>query len=118
MVWFKVGWDIEICCSPTSVEENPEVPTIMGIRGNFPNPFNSSTIIEFSLDIECFIKLDIFNISGQKINTLCEENLPAGLHSIRWNSNDSKGIKVATGIYLLKLQMGNTIASHRMLLMR
>jgi len=119
-VWFGSSWAgiSKFVDSPSLVEENTKAPAIMNIRGNFPNPFNSSTIIEFSLDTECFVKLDIFNISGQKINTLFAENLPAGVHSVRWNGKDSRGMEVSTGIYLVKLQMGNTIASHPMVLIK
>ncbi|UCE06074.1 MAG: T9SS type A sorting domain-containing protein [bacterium] len=119
-IWFGAGWGgiSKYVEGSTSVEENTKVPAVMGIRGNFPNPFNSSTTIEFSLYKESFVKLDIFNISGQKINTLFAENLPAGVHSVRWDGRNSRGMEVPTGIYLAKLQMGKTIASHRMVLIK
>ena len=67
--WFGSKWAgiSKYVEGPTSVAENTKVPAVMCIRGNSPNPFNSSTIIEFNLDREAFVKLDIFNISGQKI---------------------------------------------------
>jgi len=118
--WFGSKWAgiSKYVEGPTSVAENTKVPAVMDIRGNFPNPFNSSTIIEFNLNTEVFVKLYIYNISGQKINTLLAENLPAGAHSVRWDGRDSRGVEVSTGIYLVKLQIDKTIASHRMVLMK
>ncbi|HDY88397.1 MAG TPA: T9SS type A sorting domain-containing protein, partial [bacterium] len=101
-----------------SVENTRDMPAVIDIRGNFPNPFNPFTTIEFSLDAEGFITLDIFNISGQKINTLFVENLPAGFHSVRWDGRDANGSAVSSGIYFFRLIMGDYAAAHRMVLVR
>ena len=94
------------------------MPAVMDIRGNFPNPFNPFTTIEFSLDSGGFVTLDIFNISGQKIKTLFAENLPAGVHSLIWDGRDANGSTVSSGIYFSRLIMGDCVAAHRMVLVK
>ena len=101
-----------------SVENPRDMLVVMDIRGNFPNPFNPFTTIEFSLDTKGFITLDIFNISGQKINTLFSENLTAGAHSVIWDGRDANGSAVSSGIYFCRLLMGDCVAAHRMVLVR
>jgi len=101
-----------------SVENLRDIPAVMDIRGNFPNPFNPSTTIEFSLDTKGFVKLDICNITGQKINTLFAKNLPAGTHSVVWNGSDAIGSTVSSGIYFCRLVMDDFIAVHRMVLVK
>ncbi|MFC1606666.1 FlgD immunoglobulin-like domain containing protein [Candidatus Latescibacterota bacterium] len=103
---------------PVIVQQYDMLPSDIEIHGNFPNPFNSSTTIEFRLKAEGYVKLNIFNISGQIINTLFAEYLSAGLHSVRWDGKDSRGSEVSAGIYIVNLQMGNTVASLRMVLMK
>jgi len=101
-----------------SVENTRDISAVMDILGNYPNPFNPSTTIEFSLDTEGFIKLDIFNIVGQKIDTLFAKNLPAGAHSVVWDGRNGNGLSVSSGIYFCRLVMDDCIAVHRMVLVK
>ena len=101
-----------------SVENHQDIPAAMNIRGNFPNPFNPSTTIEFSLENNGFVTLDIFNISGQKVNTLFAKNLTAGVHSVIWDGRDANGSVVSSGIYFCKLIMGDNQAVQRMVFVK
>ncbi len=103
---------------PVLVENSGDISAVMDIRGNFPNPFNPSTIIEFSLDTEGFVKLDIFNILGQRVKTLFEKNFPAGIHSVVWDGKDTNGSTVSTGIYFSRLIMDDNTSIHRMVLVK
>jgi len=87
--------------------------------GNFPNPFNSGTIISFSLNqkIENTI-LEIYNIKGQKVTTLINEKLSAGYHEIHWNGKDNEGNPVSSGIYFYKMKTGKYSKIRKMLLLR
>lgn len=88
------------------------------ILSNYPNPFNPSTTIEFSIQNESFINLSIFNIKGQKIKSLTNDKYPKGNHSIIWNGDDESGKPVSSGIYLYKLKVGNQVSVKRMLLLK
>ena len=85
---------------------------------NFPNPFNPSTTISFSIQYANNVELSIFNIKGQKIATLINEQLSKGIHSINWSGCDHNGNQVSSGIYLYKLKVGNQESVKRMLLLK
>jgi ligand-binding sensor domain-containing protein len=81
-------------------------PSRLTILHNYPNPFNLSTTIQYSLPSENHVELTIYDILGRKIITLVNEDLPAGDHSIIWNGKNNNGIKVGSGIYLCKFKAG------------
>jgi hypothetical protein len=86
---------------------------------NYPNPFNPVTKIAFSLPQESKIDLSIYNIKGQKVKTLIEEQLEAGSHAVEWNSEDDTGKPVASGIYFCKLRVNSsTVGVKKMLLLK
>ncbi len=86
---------------------------------NHPNPFNPSTTISFSLiQNSVFVNLEVFNIKGQKIKTLINEDLQRGKHSIIWSGLDSNNKSVSSGIYLYKIKAGNRELVNRMLLLK
>ena len=70
---------------------------------NYPNPFNPDTTIRFNVIADCNVQIDVFNIKGQKINSLVNEQLLKGEHSITWNGENTSGKKVGSGLYLYKL---------------
>ena len=84
----------------------------------YPNPFNSSTAIEFDLPHEGNVELSIYNISGQKISMLVNKRLISGKYSYRWDGRDSKGIKVSSGLYFARLVSGKNIVSKKLLLLK
>lgn len=84
-----------------------EVEAIITKLSNFPNPFNPSTKIEFSIKNNSKIDLSIFNIKGQKIKTLINNEIEKGEYSIIWNGNNESGDSVSSGIYYYKLKVNN-----------
>jgi len=102
----------------TSVDEENQTPEVLPKIKSYPNPFNPSTTIEFSLPQSGFTTLTIYNISGQKIKELTAEYLTAGTHTLLWNGKNDSGADVASGIYLFRLEAGKTALSHRMMLLR
>jgi len=69
----------------------------------FPNPFSSNTTISFSLPASGNVSLKVYNVAGQLVKTICDEQRPAGVQKITWNGNDEYGNKVSNGIYLYRL---------------
>ena len=107
-------------CETTEVEEQ-EVPNFsfqISNLTNYPNPFNPSTNISFSLNNDNDVELSIFNIRGQKIITLAREHLSKGKHSVVWSGNDESGKIVSSGIYFYKLKVDNQESVKRMLLLK
>jgi hypothetical protein len=85
---------------------------------NYPNPFNPETTISFSLKENAYTKLEIFNIRGQLIDILVEDNLTTGTHNIVWKGTDSNGNSVTSGIYFYRLQAGTYTKTRKMILMK
>jgi len=85
---------------------------------NHPNPFNPSTTIKFSIHNDSKVELIIYNIKGQKIKTLAQNEFTKGSHSIIWNGDDKFGKLVSSGVYLYKLNVdGKAEAVKKCLLM-
>jgi hypothetical protein len=80
-------------------------PDGFNVGQNFPNPFNSSTMIEYSLPEEGFVTLDIYNVKGQRIKTLVQEDQKAGGHRTVWNGTDGLARIVPTGVYFYQLKI-------------
>ncbi len=86
---------------------------------NYPNPFNPTTTISFSILEESQVDISICNIKGQKIKTLTNEKYSNGKHSIVWNGDDEYGETVSSGIYFYKLEVnGHTEGLKKMLLLK
>jgi predicted outer membrane repeat protein len=86
---------------------------------NYPNPFNPFTIIKFTTEnTEKNTELVIYNLKGQKVKTLVNEQLQQGGHSIIWNGRDSNGKRVGSGIYFYKLKTGDFQKVKKMILLR
>ena len=95
------------------------LPISFKVAQNYPNPFNPTTTIEFSFGPRAKnVRLDIFNIIGQKVTTLINDFLPPGQHQVEWNSAGDNGQKVASGVYLYKLQVGQESQTKKMLLLK
>jgi hypothetical protein len=87
---------------------------------NYPNPFNPSTTISFSLDSEIAenVELVIYNLKGQKVKkfTFPNENLGTSEQNVVWNGTDDNGKSVSSGIYFYKLRSGNFEQTKKMIL--
>lgn len=83
------------------------------LRQNYPNPFNNNTSICYSLPKSCNIKLQIYNIKGQLVETLINEYKPAGYHTVEWDAND-----MSSGIYFYKLSTHEKTFIKKMIFMR
>jgi len=80
---------------------------------NFPNPFNPETTIQFELPRGTDVKLSLFNTLGQQVALLADGNFPAGSHTLHFNAS-----RLASGVYLCRLQTTEGITTHRMLLIK
>ena len=100
----------------TSVDsDNPKSFTI---NGNFPNPFNPTTVIKFTLPEAGFANLTIYNVSGQKIRELVSEKMTSGIHTVSWDGRNDRGLPVSAGVYESRLEMGGAVAVGKMTLVK
>lgn len=85
--------------------EEVTIPHSIPQLSNYPNPFNPTTTIEFSIQNDSEVDLTIFNLKGQKIKTLANNKFNVGSHSIIWNGDDNLGNPVSSGIYYYELNI-------------
>ena len=114
-------FDIETIWT-VQVEEGSAVgeilPVITELNQNYPNPFNPTTTIHFSLVDAGGVKIEIFNIKGEKICTLVNEHKNIGNHSTVWNGKDNSGKSVASGMYFYNMVTDNYHKIRKMLLIK
>ncbi len=101
-----------------SDEKQIELPKNYGLTQNYPNPFNNQTNIEFQVPNQSVIKLEIYNILGQKIRTLINQEKYPGNYSVSWNGENDFGDSVNSGIYFIKLSSENFSDTKKMTLLK
>ena len=99
-----------------TVPERSPLPERLSLGHNYPNPFNPSTIIPYQLPVSAHVRLEVFNLLGQRIVTLVDGEQPAGFHTARWDGTDAAERAVGAGVYLYRLQSGQAVATERMVL--
>jgi hypothetical protein len=107
-------WTVEM--SPVE-EEDQDVnlrPTDFALGQNFPNPFNPTTIIQYALPKTSQVKIEVYNILGQKVRTLVDETQEPGYKTINWDGKDDGGNEVGSGVYFCRIQAGNFVKSRKM----
>jgi hypothetical protein len=114
--------EFEFLGGPTSIREvnepGVEQPEAFSLSQNYPNPFNPQTVIRFTLPADTWVKIEIFNILGQKVKTLLDQHLSAGAKEISWDGINSKGVEVGSGIYFYRIQTKEFTDVRRMVLLK
>ncbi len=95
-----------------------EIPKSLQLAQNYPNPFNPSTTIRFGLPQDGRVKLTVYNILGQRIVDLVDDDRMAGYHAVTWNGRNAFGVAVASGIYLYRLETSFGIQTRKMILLK
>lgn len=108
--------------APTLILSVEEVdgprPETYSLSQNYPNPFNPSTTIGFSLKRSSHVKLEIYNLLGQRVTTLVDKTLPTGMYEATWHARDEAGRNVASGVYFYRLITDEYVGTRKMLLLR
>ncbi len=94
------------------------LPDRFNLDQNMPNPFNPATVIGYQLPEAGLVYLAIYNLLGQEVRVLVNERRDAGSFSATWDGADVLGRRVASGIYLYRIQAGSFSATKRMLLLK
>lgn len=101
-----------------SNQENPVPQITTALNANYPNPFNPSTTIAFSLAESARVKLNVYNLKGQKVKSLLSSDMASGTHSITWNGDDDNGRGVSSGIYLIRMDTPRQSFTRKAMLMK
>ena len=85
---------------------------------NYPNPFNASTAIRYSLSAASPVSLSIYNILGRHVRTLVDQPMSAGDHELTWDGKDKLGQDAASGVYLIVMRAGEQRSVHKAVMLR
>jgi YVTN family beta-propeller protein len=91
---------------------------VFSLEQNFPNPFNPSTRIRFTLPEDGYVSLVVYDVAGRVVRTLINERKQANHYDVEWDGRDGNGQLVASGVYFCKLQAGKHLATKKMLMMK
>ena len=100
------------------IAQTSNLPNEFSLEQSYPNPFNPMCEIAYTLPTDCEVKLTIYNILGQKVRVLVDEQQSAGRKSVKWDSRDEQGQEVTSGIYIYRMQAGDFAQSKRMVLLK
>ena len=85
---------------------------------NAPNPFNSGTLIAYDLASPGRVRLEVYNVLGQPVDTLVDQVQDAGAYQASWNGRDRRGAEVAAGIYLVRLSYPDGVQTRRLVYLK
>jgi hypothetical protein len=94
------------------------LPPTPQVSSNYPNPFNPSTNIAFSIPEQGFTRLSIYNIKGQKVKDILSSDLAQGHHKAVWDGKDSNNHSVSSGIYFIRLESGGKVSTRKAMLIK
>lgn len=119
----EAGLAIKFTTNPpdqfTPGDDDTQVPEFETANiSNYPNPFNPSTTLNYFVPEATNVKIDVYNVAGQKVKTLVNKKVAKGSHTIQFNGLDDKGNAVASGVYFYRLQTKNETIVNRMLLLK
>jgi len=95
----QIGVGVEV-----AIDESGLTPFEFALHQNYPNPFNPETNIQFDVAENSDVNVSIFNIMGQKVATLVNGNMDAGIYHIKWNGLSDKGIALPSGMYFYEMK--------------
>jgi hypothetical protein len=110
---------------PLTIDVQPEVANDdqiaapeVSLISSYPNPFTTETTLSFNLKTSAYVKIEIYNLKGQKLKSILDGKQAQGSQSVKWNGTDNSGKRVAKGIYLCKLTAGKDIITRRLVLIK
>jgi hypothetical protein len=109
-----VGKDV----SGVAVLNRSNLPKEFAVAQNYPNPFNPTTIVRFDVPVRTKVNLTIFNVLGQKVTTLVDEELAPKSYEVEWNGTTDGGNRAASGIYFYRLSAGDFVKTKKMMLLK
>ena len=111
-------YDSNISLGINDQDDSTLLPKSVELGQNYPNPFNPSTTISFSVSERSHVTLTIYNVLGQKVSTLVDEEKSAGDYQVSWDGSGATGDKLASGIYFYAVQTESQSEAKKMLLLK
>lgn len=115
-VAIELSWE-NMLHYPVDIKRN-ESPVKPGVHSVFPNPFNPSTTVEYSVPRRCRVNISIYDVSGRRVAVLVDQFKSAGKYRAVWNGVDSEGHPAASGVYFVRLVSGGRSFSRKIVLLK
>jgi hypothetical protein len=109
-VTFDAGWVLGI--------DDNLLPEVFALHQNYPNPFNPVTTIRFDVPQESHIRMDVYNILGQRVRTLMNGTMQPGYHAVRWDGTNDTGKPLASGMYIYRIHSTEFTSVKKLVLMK
>jgi len=104
---------------PVDVREiSGSLPERFTLYQNYPNPFNPTTKIKFALPVQSKANVKVYNVLGQRVRTLIDEERPAGYHVIEWNGTGDAGQQLGSGVYFYRLETPTSSITRKMMVLK
>jgi plastocyanin len=104
--------DTIVVGNPTGIDDQlPSIPNQIELSQNYPNPFNAKTSIEYAIPFDSHVKIVVYNLLGQSIETLVNRDQTAGYHQVLWDAADAP-----TGVYFYRIEAAEFTVTRKMLL--
>jgi len=94
------------------------LPTKFALDQNYPNPFNPTTQVRFALPKNSHVQLVVYNVLGQTVKTLVDQEMAAGTHEVTWDGRNADGNQVSSGIYFYRINADNFNATKKMMMLK
>jgi len=104
--------------TPTAISDNNRLPNKYELAPNYPNPFNPSTTIKYTMADNALVTIKVYDITGQLVKTLINGHQSPGAHTIQWNGKNNSNINVVSGLYFVKMVSGKFTKVNKMMLIR
>jgi hypothetical protein len=103
---------------PVEEDEDSWFPPDFKLRQNHPNPFNAATLIQYTLPRASQVRVQIYNLLGQKIRLLVDEKQESGSREARWDGTNDGRVEVGSGIYFCRIEAGDFVGCMKMTLIK
>lgn len=110
--------EVSLLITSVNGDAGSTIPTSFALQQNYPNPFNPNTQISYDLPNDVNVVLKIYNMVGQEVRTLVNEQKTAGAYTATWDGRSNAGSKVASGVYLYVLRAGQFVQTKKMTLVK
>ena len=94
------------------------LPASVRLSPSFPNPFNAVVTVPFTLPRETHVRISVLNVAGQTVRVLRDHVAAGGKHQVQWDGTDDLGRRMASGLYLIRLEAENIIRVQKIALMK
>lgn len=113
------GYSSEVSSMVTSItNDDSRIPKKFGLNQNYPNPFNPTTTIRYQVPRSSDVKIDIYNLLGQKVRTLLNDRREPGFYEAVWDGRNDSGVQVGSGVYIYRMTAGDYTKVRKMILVR